>query len=406
MPPPALPHRSTTPPPPAAHLACDDETAWAAVRAQFNPPGDFINLENGYFGMQAQPVFEAFIRHQHIVNQQSSYFLREIFPGQLTAIMQQLAELCGVAADELVLTRNLVESMNILLQGFPFAAGDEVLMGSHDYVTVLETLAMVAARKQLTLVPVTLPLDPANDEQIVALYEEKITPNTRAMLLTHMLHLTGQILPVAKLVAMAKRHKVEVFLDSAHAFCQLDFRLPDTGAEFITVNLHKWLGAPLGLALLYVAKHRIADIAPLFGDISHAAHDIGKLGHLGTLAPAPIMTIPDAIAWHQQIGVRNKEARLRYLSHYWQSRVEALPGLRLMAPRDPRRYCAIASFVVDGIDSEQLVQRLMQQYRIFTVTRDLDDNKMIRVTPHLYTRLADLDALVAALGQICTQVRT
>lgn len=386
-------------------LAAHDEAAWATIRAQFSAPTDFINLENGYFGMQAQPVFEAFIRYQQQVNLQSSYFMREIFPNEQAKIMAQLADLCGVAPDELVLTRNLVESMNILLQGFPFAAGDEVLMANHDYVTVLETLSMVAKRKLLTLVPVTLPHDPVSDEQIVALYEQKITPNTRAMLITHILHLTGQILPVAKLVAMAKRHGVEVLLDSAHAFCQLDFRLPDTGAEFIAVNLHKWLGAPLGLGLLYVAKARIADLAPLHGDMTHAADDINKLGQLGTLAPAPIMAIADAIAWHAQLGVRNKEARLRYLSHYWQSRVEHLPGLRLMTPRDPERYCAIASFVVDGIDSNQLAARLMQQYRIFTVVRELDGCNMVRVTPHLYTSLADLDALVAALSEICHQPR-
>ena len=386
-------------------IAAQDEAAWANIRAQFSASSDFINLENGYFGMQAQPVFDAFIQHQQLVHRQNSYFMREHFPQEQEKVMAQLADLCGVSPDELVLTRNLIESMNILLQGFPFAAGDEVLMASHDYVTVLEALSMVAARKQLTLVPVTLPHDPVSDEQIVALYEQKITPNTRAMLITHMLHLTGQILPVAKLVAMAKRHKVEVLLDSAHAFCQLDFRLPDTGAEFITLNLHKWLGAPLGLGLLYVAKHRISEIAPLFGDVSHAAHDINKLGQLGTLAPAPIMTIPDAIAWHQQLGVANKEARLRYLSHYWRSRVETLPALVMMTPRDPARYCAISSFFIEGIDSGQLAARLMQQYRIFTVMRELDGQHIVRVTPHLYTSLADLDALVAALTEICHELQ-
>ncbi len=168
----------------------------------------------------------------------------------------------------------------------------------------------------------------------------------------------------------------------------------------MAVNLHKWLGAPLGVALLYIRRQRVAEIAPLYGDISHAAQDINRLAHFGTTPPAPVLTILDALAFHQQIGSANKEARLRYLTQYWMARVRHLPGLTLMTPSDPTRSCAIAAFSIAGIDAQNVVERLMQEHRIFTVTRELNGQMVVRITPHLYTTTQDLDHLVAALQHI------
>lgn len=380
-----------------AAVAADDETYWATVRAQYAVSPDFINLENGFFGVQATPVHEAFGRYETQVNQENSYFLRERYPLRLARVKAAVAAFTGAAPGELHITRNLMESLNILIQGYPFAAGDAVLLAADDYDSVIETLEMVAARKALVLTRVVLPLDPDSDEQLVALYQSAITPRTRVLLLTHMHHRTGQIMPVAKIAAMARRHGIDTMVDAAHSFAHLDYRLADLGADFVGVNLHKWLGAPLGAGLLYIRKERIADIAPLFGDTSHGAGDIDKFGHVGTVPPAPILAVEDALAFHLAVGARNKEARLRYLAQYWLAQVRALPNVRVFTPRDPARSCAIAAFAIDGVNAPQVVERLMARHRIFTVVRVVQGAECVRVTPHLYTTLAQLDLLVAAI---------
>jgi selenocysteine lyase/cysteine desulfurase len=385
-----------------AQIAPDDENAWSIVRQQYAPSPDFINLENGYFGMPSLPVRQAVRRYQDELDEQNSYFLRVRFPKGLERVMEALAAFTGVRSEELLVTRNAMESFNILIQGYPFSTGDEVVLAQHDYDSAIETLAMLQARKGLALVSVNLPLDPASDEEILALYEHALTSRTRVLLLTHVVHRTGQIMPVAKIAAMARRRGIDVIVDAAHSLAHLDYRLPDLGVQFATFNLHKWVGAPLGVGLLYVAKERIADIEALFGDVSHARADIRRLGHFSAVPPAPILAVVDALEFHYAIGARNKEQRLRYLTRYWLTRARTIPGVRIFTPSDPNRYGALGAFGIDGIPATQVVERLMSEYQIFTVARGIGQEKCVRVTPHLYTSLQDLDKLVAAIRALAS----
>ncbi len=381
-------------------VLADDEIYWSGIRAQYTVSDQFTNLENGFFGVQSQPVFAAFQRYQAEVNAETSYFLRVRYAPLFVQVMQALKEFCGTDDGELVLTRNLIEGMNILLQGYPLQAGDEVILASHDYDIVIDTLQMLQQKKQIRLVQLRMPFDPVDDDEIVSRYEQAITAKTRQMPGTHIVHRTGQSMPVAKIVAMARRHGVDVMVDAAHSFAQLDYKMPDLGADFVAVNLHKWLGAPLGVGMLYIRKHRVADIAPLFGNTKFAEDEIFKFTQVGTVPPANILAVQDALRFHQQIGSRNKEARLRYLTQYWLSQVRGVPGVRIMVPTAPERSCAIAGFCLEGQSGSSVVDRLMQEHKIFTVTRELEGYEIVRVTPHLYTTLEDLDRLVAAIKQM------
>jgi selenocysteine lyase/cysteine desulfurase len=393
---------------PPAGAAGDDEDFWNTVRAEYAPSPDFINLENGYFSMPAQPVRAALRRYQDEVDSEGAYFLRVRYPERHRQVLRALADFCGVSAGEIVLTRSAVESFNILIQGYPFEAGDEVLLAGHDYDSVIATLGMLEARKGIRLRFVEVPLDPAGDDEIVALYEGAIGPRTRAVVLTHVVHRTGQIMPVARIAAMARRHGIDAIIDAAHSLALLDYRIPELGAPFGVFNLHKWVGAPLGVGMLYIASGRIADIAPLYGDVSHAADDIAKLAHFGVVPPAPILAIDDALAFCRRVGVASKEARMRYLSRYWMEQVRDLPRVRVLTPRDPQRYCALGAFNIDGMPAQEVAAQLMARHRIFTVVRKVSEGggvgvgagDCVRVTPHLYTTTAELDALVAAIRQM------
>jgi selenocysteine lyase/cysteine desulfurase len=377
----------------------DDESYWSTIRAQYSPAPGFINLENGYFGMPADPVRAAFRRYQDEVDGENAFFLRTRWPERLAHVKSLLAGLTGVAAEELLITRSAVESLNILLQGYPFRAGDAIVMARHDYDSCHDTVRMLAERKGLHITEVDVPYDLEDEDAVVDLYAAAMTPRTRVLLLTHVVHRTGRIMPVARLAALAREKGIDAIVDGAHALAQIDFTIPDVGAPFAAYNLHKWVGAPLGTGMVYVARDRIADIAPLYGDVSFARTDIDKLGHVGAVPPAPIMAVEDALAFHATIGTSNKESRLRWLARRWMDQVADVPGVRLYTPRDPRLHCALGAFAIDGMPAAEVVRRLMDEHRIFTVVRKFGDAEIVRVTPHLYTQLDELDALARAIRQ-------
>ncbi len=384
---------------PPRRLAAD-EAFWARIRGQYLITPEYINLENGYYLLQSQPVLEAFIGHVRDINRQASRYLRTRQFDDKAAVRDRLAAMAGVPPQELIITRNTTESLDTVIGGFPWKAGDEAVMAEQDYGAMLDMFQLQARRSGVVNRVVSLPLDPRSDDEIVRLYESAITPRTRLLMVCHVVNITGQILPVAKIADMAHGHGVQVMVDGAHSFAHLDFAVPDLNGDYFASSLHKWLGAPLGAGILHVRHERIAALWPTFADLSKADDDILKLNHTGTHPVHTDLGINDAIDFHLGIGIQRKEARLRWLQHYWTDQVRGVPGITLNTPADPARSCAIANVGVAGHDPAALAQLLFDRYKIWTVAIDGAGVHGIRVTPHLFTSAAELDALVRALREL------
>lgn len=382
-----------------AELA-QDEAFWAQVRAKFKLKPDYINLENGYYCMQPQEVLESFIARVREINTEASYYMRTVQAPNKEAVRNRLAALAGCSPEELIITRNTTESLDTVIAGFDWKPGDEAVMAEQDYGAMLDQFALQAKRYGMVNKRVLLPLDPKSDEELVDLYASAITPKTRLLMIGHMVNITGHILPVRKIVDMAHTKGVQVMVDGAHAFAHLEFKIPDLGCDYYGASLHKWLGANLGAGILYVRKDRIKDLWPIYGDMGFADTDIRKLNHTGTHPVHTDLAINAAIDFHLAIGVARKEARLRYLQNYWTSRVRGVPRIMLNTPSDPKRSCAIANVGIEGIAPRDLAKTLLEKHRIWTVAIDTANVHGARITPHLYTSTADLDAFVAALKQI------
>lgn len=386
---------------PATTLAAD-EPFWEAMRGRYRLTPDYINLENGYFCMQAQDVLEAFIAHVRDINFEASHYMRTRQFDDKLAVRKRLAALAGCSHEELIITRNTTESLDTVIAGQHWKAGDEAVMAEQDYGAMLDMFKLQARRYGIVNRVVSLPNDPKSDDEIVALYANAITPRTRLLMVCHMVNITGQILPVRKITEMAHSRGVAVMVDGAHAFAHLDFRIPDLGVDYYGASLHKWLGTPLGAGILYVRRDRIAPLWPIYGDSGVADDDIRKLNHTGTHPVHTDLAINQAIDFHEAIGIARKEARLRHLQNYWVSKVRGMRNIVLNTPADPTRSCAIANVGVAGIAPGDLMKILMEKYRIWTVAIDGAGVRGVRVTPHLFTSTTELDAFVKALGALAS----
>jgi selenocysteine lyase/cysteine desulfurase len=386
---------------PAEDLA-QREDFWSSLRGQYRLKPDYINLENGYYSMQSEPVLDAFVDKVRAINLQGSYYMRTTQFDDKAAVRARLAAMGGCSADELIITRNTTESLDTVINGYDWKAGDEAVMAAQDYGAMLDMFKLQARRHGIVNRIVSLPMDPKSDHEIVQLYANAITPKTRLLMVGHMVNITGQLLPVRAIADMAHSRGVDVMVDGAHTFAQIDFRIPDLAGDYFAASLHKWLGAPLGSGLLYVKADHIAKLWPIYADSSMADTDIRKLNHTGTHPVHTDLSINNAIDFHESIGIKRKEERLRYLQNYWTSRVRGIPRIVLNTPSDPKRSCAIANVGIEGIEPAALAKTLLEKYRIWTVAINSAGVRGVRITPQLYTTTSELDSFVAALKALAS----
>ncbi len=378
-----------------------DEAYWAAVAAQYDLGDEVVMLDNGYWGAMARPVLQAYTQATAEVNRGNAWFGRVVFPQRMREVQRQLAGFLGVGEDEVVLTRGATEALQALIGGYNrLRPGDQVLYADIDYDSTITAMRWLRARRGVEPVAIALP-EPCGHAQVLETYAQALqrNPRLKLMLLTQVNHRNGMLLPVAEIAAMARARGVDVIVDAAHAIGQVETRIDALGADFAGINLHKWIGAPVGVGAMYVRRGRVADIDPYMGDPDRG---IASRVHTGTANFAAFLALPAALAFHQRIGTAAKRARLLRLRDHWRDAVRALPGLQLLGPDEPRLSSAIASFRLSGqVTLEQnigVARRLLEEHGVFTVHRDgLAHGACVRVTPGIFTAPAQMDRLVAGL---------
>lgn len=385
-------------------LACN-QAYWQAVAAQYDTTDAIVQLDNAYWGAMARPVLRHYEQQLAMVNRDNAWYARMRFPADFEAARAAAARALGVASDEIVLTRGATEALQVLIAGYNrLRPGDTVLYADIDYDNMITVTRWLQQRRGVQVVSIAMP-EPFAHDNVVAAYVAAMEsqPTLKLMLLTHVNHRNGMVLPVAEISRLARARGIDVIVDTAHGFGQLDMTIPDLQADFVGINLHKWIGAPVGVGAAYVKRGRLADIDPYLGE--KAGDDIRTRVHTGTVNFAAYLSLPTALDLHAQIGVANKQARLRLLRNRWVEAARGIDGIEVLASGDPRLTSAIASFRLRGktsvADSYALSKKLVQQHGIFAVPRDgLASGACVRVTPGIFTPESHMDRLVDALRKV------
>lgn len=384
--------------PPAA--AADDEDFWFNVQQAFSSGRGIVNLNNGGVSPSPKIVTEALVRYIWQQEDTTAYTMWQILEPQSERIRQGLAEAFGCDAEEIAITRNASESLEILLFGLDLRPGDEVLTTTQDYPRMITTLRQRELREGIVLKMVKVPIAPTNVREIVRALEEGITKKTRIILVSHVINITGQIVPVREICEMGRSRGIEVIVDGAHSFAHFPFTRDDLQCDYFGTSLHKWLFAPKGTGMLYVRKDKIERVWPLMAAEKRQAADIRKFEEIGTHPAAPRLAIGEALLFHNGLGAKRKEARLRYLSRYWMNRLKELPNVRFHTSLDDAQSCAIGTVEIEGIDPAALASYLMSAHKIFATPIVHDEFRGLRVTPSVYTTLAELDRFVEVMEMV------
>jgi selenocysteine lyase/cysteine desulfurase len=379
-----------------------NEDFWGWVRESYTISSNIINLNNGGVSPQPKPVQAAHIRYYEMCNEGPSYYMWRILDQGRESLRMKLADLSGCIADEVAINRNSTEGLNTVIFGLNLEKGDEVILTKYDYPNMINAWKQREKRDGIKLVWLDLDLPFNDDAQVVAAFEKSITKRTKIVHITHMINWTGQLLPAKAIADVAHAKGCEVILDSAHTFAHLDFRIPDLGADYCATSLHKWLCAPFGSGMLYIKKDKIKNVWALLSNDKPDGDDIRKFESLGTRSFASEMAISNAIDFHNIIGSRRKEERLRYLKNYWCEKVAAIPRVKLNTPLQSQYSCAIANFSIEGWDAIDIEQYLFDKKKIHSVAIKWEKINGVRITPHIYTSLKDLDRLVEGIIEMAS----
>lgn len=385
----------------------DDETFWRDIAREYDVTREVIQLENGNWGMMPRPVHQQYVEHLARVNRDTSFYARRGMGADMAAAKTELAETLGVPADEIAFTRNATEALKALIGGYNrLEPGDAVLYADLDYDSMRRSMDRLALKRGAQVVRIDLP-EPADRQSLIDAYAEAFQrhPGIRLVLLTHVSHRTGLVLPVREIAALARERGIDVIVDAAHSWCQLDFALPDLDCDFVGLNGHKWLAAPLGVGFLHIRKTALSKIDFDIASPLDARGVIGERMETGTLNSAAFLTIPAALAFQARIGLSRKSARLRALRDRWVRPLRSVAGLEILTPDEPGSYGAITSFRLSGRTTSQenrlLSQRLLEDHGVFTVERGgAARGACIRVTPSLFNTMDEMDRLRDAIQAV------
>jgi selenocysteine lyase/cysteine desulfurase len=383
-----------------AEAATDEEDYWAEIGRAYTVDRSIVNLNNGGVSPSPGYVQEAMGQHLAFSNEAPAYTMWRVLEPRRESVRERLARAWGVDREEIALTRNASEGLQICQLGFDLEPGDEVLTTTQDYPRMITTFEQRERREGIVLKQFPIPTPAEDPAEIVRLFEENITERTRLMLVSHVIFLTGQVLPVKEVVALGRRRGIPVIVDGAHAFAHIDFTLAELDCDYYATSLHKWLCAPHGTGLLYVRKSRIEGLWPLMAAAERQDADIRKFEEIGTHPAANTLAIAEALTFHQGIGAQRKLARLVALREHWAERLLAHERVRLHTSRRPGLAGAIANVEIEGVDPGALTNWLWDRHRILVVAIKHDDFQGLRVSPNVYTQKEELDRFCEAMEHV------
>ena len=378
----------------------NEDELWKTVRSHYTLKDEYINLESGYYNIIPNPILDHLINHVKHVNIEGSYYMRKDLNKNKDRVTNELANLVGSTPDQIAITRNATESLDLVISGFPWKKGDEAIYAKQDYGTMKEMFEQISDRYGVVNKIISVPNHPKNDQEIVSLYESQITSKTKLIMVCHMINITGQILPIKKICEMAHSYGVEVMVDGAHCVGHFDFSIDDFNCDYYGSSLHKWLATPLGVGLLYVNKNKTHRIWPLLANGNTDKSDIKRLNHIGTHPVHTDLAISNSIDYIKWIGMERKENRMRFLQRYWSDQLRNIKNVVVNTPIDMQRSCGIGNVGLTNMSPSKMEKLLFDKYNIFTVAIDYANVKGCRISPNIFTTTEELDTFVEAVKEM------
>lgn len=374
----------------------DEEVFWNVVRSEFILSKKGIYLNSGTLGVSPRCVLEGTIRD---MISQEVFWTDE--RESIEDIKKVLGDFLGADPQELVITRNTTEAMSMVAQGLDLKSGDEVLLTNHEHVGGTSCWEVKEKRNKIKIKRVNISLTPSSEEEILREISKAITKRTKIISISHIFCTNGAIIPVKRICELASSKGILTLIDGAHAPGMIKLNIKEIGCDFYAGSFHKWLLAPKGTGFLFIKKDKNHLLHPIIA--SEGWNDISKYSDrftLGTTNNSLLVGLKRAIEFQNNIGREKIELRIRELNNYLRRRLKEIPGLEIKSPSDPKMFCGMVAFRINGIDSEKLCKTLRDKWKIEVRFVHEYSHNLVRVSTHIYNSFSELDKFCEVLKEI------
>ena len=355
-------------------------------------------MNNASLGMPPASVVEAVCRGYRAISEEPLHGKHELQVQISDHVMPRLAAFLGVSDDEVGLTRNATEALQLAALGAVLEPGQEVLMTTQEHPAGRRPWELRAAREGVRIREVFIPSPFDSPERVLELVEDALTPETGVLAFCHVTR-GGHLYPVADLCTLARARGIISHVDGAQAIGMFPIDLRELGCDTYSVSLHKWLLGPAGTGALYVRRDTRERIASSFAESS--------VGEVPEYAPGGTADLPvragltAALDFAEALGPELVARRTRYLSDYLKERLLTLPGVRILSGPTPATSCPASTiFEMDGVDALAAVPAIEELASTHIDEHQRDGHNAIRISTHVYNTRMEIDRVVAALQSL------
>ena len=372
-----------------------DETFWQSVKEQFPIIKDKIWMNNGTMGPSPYVVQEAMFRKEEIANATGDY-------GGYDNVRTKLAKLIGCKDDEISLTQNVTNGINIITQGMKLNRGDEIILTTHEHVGNAVPWMGRAKRDGIILKFAEMGKD-AN--KMLNNINDLITNKTRVIAIPHVTCTQGQVLPAKEICKLGHDKGLWVMLDGAHPVGMFPVDVVDLDCDFYVACGHKWMMGPKGTGFLFVKKSMYDVVEPIFvgaGSETHWDYEVGvqdwtNTGHrydYTTRSAALSVGLEAAAGFLLDIGMENIGKRGAAMSYHFMENIKDIPNVEILTPYEERSRASLVGFRLKNMEYGKLQGWLMENYKIRTRGVGESGLNSIRISTHIYNDFDDVNKLI------------
>ena len=352
-------------------------------------------LNHGSFGTTPRTVLAAAGRWRRRMEANPDRFMREILPAALRGAASRLAAFLKARERDLVFVENATSGMNAVLRSLHLRPGDEILVTSHVYNAVRQTIHEVCKRTGASLIEARIALPVSDVDSLIVPIEKKLGKRTALLVLDHIASPTGLVFPVKRLAALARTRGVRTLVDGAHAPGQIALDIPSLGVDWYTGNCHKWLFAPKGCAFLWTRRGAQDGLHPTVISHGYGRGYRAEFDWVGTRDFSSWLAVPEALDFFRRLGpvrARSYNHKLATqkaieISKAWNTAVDGPPQLHgsMMAIRLPKG--------LQQRNPAQLMTELLARLRTVVAVNRVDGVLWARISAQGYNTPADYDRL-------------